>query len=120
MHIIAPGTGSKDDLSTTQWCNINGFLARLTSFSSSIPLFDFSLYAIWTLRSAFESTNDVPAAEKDAAKVWFLYAEDTIDRLSREEKTFDGKIAKAGDKFKDRDWRGFNAQRMEIWQAALK
>lgn len=118
--VPAPGSGSKNDFSPGQWCNLNAFLARLTALSQSIPAFDFSLYAIWTLRSALEGTEKAPSVDEDAAKVWLTYAKDIIERLSQEEKTFDGKMAKGGDKYKDRDWRGFNAQRLEIWQAALQ
>jgi hypothetical protein len=78
------------------------------------------LYAIWTLRSAFEGTDKASPADEDTAKVWLTYAKDIIVRLSREEKTFDGKMARGGDKYKDKDWRGFNTQRLEIWQAALQ
>jgi len=116
----APGNGCKNDFSAEQWCNLNAFAARLTAVSQSIPVLDFSLYAIWTLRSAFEGTDEPSSADVDAAKVWFLYARDTIKRLGREEKIFDGKKAKGGDKYKDKEWRGFNPQRLEVWEAALR
>ncbi|TVY53513.1 hypothetical protein LCER1_G003426 [Lachnellula cervina] len=116
----APGSGCRNDLSAEQWCNLNAFAARLTSVSQSIPAFDFSLYAIWTLRSAFEGTDEPSLTDADAGKVWFLYAKDTIGRLSGEEKIFDGKKAKSGDKYEDKEWRGFSPERLEVWEAALR
>ncbi|TVY92557.1 hypothetical protein LAWI1_G001620 [Lachnellula willkommii] len=89
-----------------------------------MPLFGPSMREtwnmVWTLRSAFEGTEGPSSTDVDAAKVWFLYAKDMIERLSREEKTFDGKKAKGGEKYKDKEWRGFNPQRLEVWEAALR
>ncbi|CAG8954380.1 hypothetical protein HYFRA_00006006 [Hymenoscyphus fraxineus] len=119
----APGTGDKNELPAEQWSNLNAFLARLTSHSPSIPAFDFSLYAIWQLRSAFEDESGGSEADVDAAKLWFVYAKGLIEKLSKEGKSFDGnnnKIARGGDKYRDREWKGFNLERLEIWQNALK
>jgi hypothetical protein len=113
---IEPSTDNKNAFSEEQWTNLNAFVARLTALSSSIPAFDFSLYAIWTMRTAFEG-DEIPESHVEAAKVWFLYAEETMERLSREEKTFDGKVAVGGDRFKDKEWRGFSAERLEVWRA---
>jgi hypothetical protein len=99
---------------------LNAFVARLTSLSSSIRAFDFSLYAIWTLRTALEGTSIAQPADVDAAKVWFLYAKDTLETMSGEEKTFEGKIARPGDKYKEKGWRGFNAERLRIWQTVSR
>jgi hypothetical protein len=119
MH-TAPGTGNSNDFDDGQWCNINAFLARLTALLPAVPQFDYSLYALWTLRSACEGVGEAASADVDAARLWFVYARDVIETLSHGEKAFEGKIAVAGDKFVDRDWRGFNDQRLEIWRAALE
>jgi hypothetical protein len=100
--------------------NINAFVARLTSLSHSVRAFDFSLYAIWTLRAASEEINDAQPEGLDAAKAWFSYANETLERLSKEEKEFDGKIGRPGDKYKEKEWRGFNGERLEIWKIALQ
>ncbi|KAL5326835.1 hypothetical protein ACEPPN_004524 [Leptodophora sp. 'Broadleaf-Isolate-01'] len=113
----APGSGSKDDFSATEWANLNAFVARLTALSVSIPAFDFSLYAIWTMRSAFEG-NESNAAVVDAAKMWFLYAREFIEQSSREGKSFDGPIARAGVKYADKEWKGFCDERLDVWKAA--
>ncbi|OBT40170.1 hypothetical protein VE00_08809 [Pseudogymnoascus sp. WSF 3629] len=115
----APGTGSANDFSASQWKNINGFLARLTSLSSSTPAFDFSMFGLWTLRSASEANEPSPA-DVDAGKVWFEYAEDVLTKLSKEEKSFPAKVGAGGGSYADKEWTGFNPQRLEVWQAALR
>ncbi|EPE33956.1 hypothetical protein GLAREA_06969 [Glarea lozoyensis ATCC 20868] len=115
----APGTNSNNDLSASQWQNINAFLARLTALSSSIPAFDFSLYAIWTLRSAFEN-EESKEVDRRAGEMWFLYAGEVIERLSREGKVFDGKIAREGGEFEGKGWRGFNRERLEVWKEGVR
>lgn len=120
MGIPAPGTGSKDDFSEDQWTNLNAFIARLTSLSSSVPAFDFSLYAIWTLRAALEGTDVATPRQLLAAKAWFLYASQRIEQLSKEGKEFNGKIASAGGKYKTKAWKGFNAERLNIWQSTIQ
>ncbi|KAL5348751.1 hypothetical protein ACLOAV_006171 [Pseudogymnoascus australis] len=87
----APGTGSANDFSGSQWRNINAFLARLTSLSPSTPAFDFSMFGLWTLRSAFEGTGEASPADMDAAKVWLEYAGDVLVKLSNEGKSFPAK-----------------------------
>lgn len=93
-------------------------MARITSLSASVPAFDFSLYAIWVLRPAFEETEPKPS-DIDAAKMWFLYAEDIIEDLSRQERQFDGRMARPGGKYEYKGWVGFNPERLKIWQTAL-
>ncbi|KFY21738.1 hypothetical protein V493_07159 [Pseudogymnoascus sp. VKM F-4281 (FW-2241)] len=116
----APSTGSADDFSASQWRNINAFLARLTSLSPSTPAFDFSMFGLWTLRSAFEGTNEPSPADVDAANVWFEYAEDVLTKLSKEGKSFPAKVGAGGGSYADKEWTGFNPQRLEVWQAALR
>ncbi|ELR05939.1 hypothetical protein VC83_01565 [Pseudogymnoascus destructans] len=115
----APGTGSADDFSASQWQNINGFLARLTSLSPSTPAFDFSMFGLWTLRSAFEA-NEASLADVDAAKVWFKYAEEVLTKLSNEGKSFHAKVGASGGSYADKEWTGFNHQRLGVWQAARR
>ncbi len=99
--------------------NLNAFVARLTALSPSIPALDFSLYAIWTMRSAFED-NEPTVATVEAAKVWFKYSEDTIERLSHEEKKFQGPVARGGDKYRENKWSGFSDERLTLWREPLR
>lgn len=116
----APGSDSNSEFSPDQWTNINAFVARLTAISPSKSVLDFSLYAIWTLRLTLEETEDVEIKDLSSARVWFLYAKDVLEKLSKDLKTFDGNMAKPGYKFKEKDWRGFTLERLEIWRAALQ
>lgn len=75
---------------------------------------------MWSLRSALECPNDASPADLDAAKAWFIYGEDIIRKLSNEKKSFTGKMGIGGGDFADKEWTGFNPQRLEIWQAALQ
>ncbi|OBT97215.1 hypothetical protein VE01_04624 [Pseudogymnoascus verrucosus] len=115
-----PSTGSANDFSASQWRNINAFLARLTSLSQSTPTFDFSMFGLWTLRSAFEGTGEASSADVDAAKVWFEYAEDVLTKLSNEGKSFPAKVGAGGGSYADKGWTGFNPDRLKVWQAALQ
>jgi hypothetical protein len=83
-------------------------------------VFDFSLYAVWTLRTATEGANDSKLEHIEAAKVWFSYANESSESFSKEEKTFDGEMAKPGDKYKGKNWRGFTTERLRIWHTALQ
>ena len=77
-------------------------VVKIVCLSSNIPVFDFSLYAIWTMRTAFE-INDARELDVDAARARFLYDGDIIERLNLEGKSFDGKVAVGGGKYKDRE-----------------
>ncbi|OBT69217.1 hypothetical protein VE03_01861 [Pseudogymnoascus sp. 23342-1-I1] len=99
----SPDTNSANDFSASQWRNINAFLARLTSLSPSTPVFDFSMFGLWTLRSAFEEIGEATRADVDAAKVWFEYAEDVLVKLSNEGKSFPAKVGASGSSYADKD-----------------
>ncbi|KFY23019.1 hypothetical protein V493_06157 [Pseudogymnoascus sp. VKM F-4281 (FW-2241)] len=111
--------GFNTDYSASQWHNLNAFIARLTSLSPSTPEFDFSLFGLWTLKSAFEGTNEGSPADADAAKLWFMYAEDVLTNMSNEGKSFPNKLGAGGTNFADKDWTGFNTERIEVWKSAL-
>ncbi|KAH8593783.1 hypothetical protein B0O99DRAFT_595895 [Bisporella sp. PMI_857] len=111
-------SGSKSDFPADQWVNLNSFIAQLTALSSSSPPFDFSLYAIWALRAAAEQ--EAPQkADVDAGKLWLSNARELIEKLGAEEKKFDGALARPGEKYKEKKWAGFTAERLEIWKEAL-
>lgn len=74
-----------------------------------------SLYAIWTVRSALEEQQQPSDVTLAAAAVWFVTAAPALRDLSREEKTFDGKVAKTGPLFKGEEWKGFTKGRWRSW-----
>jgi hypothetical protein len=101
-----------------QWGNANAFAARVTAtasaFDSSDPL-DFSLYAIWALRAALEDKDDVPAATVYAAAMWILYAGEVLRKQSKDKRSFEGKVAQAGNKYPNKEWNGFEMDRWRSW-----
>lgn len=122
-------TDSSHHHARSAWINLNAFAATLvaTTHSRNISLApdnDFSLYAIWTIRMALEDHDDQEKkADKtslEAAAAWFAYAAPTLWSLSREGKEFQGKIAKQGQAMQGKEWRGFNQERWEHWEARLK
>lgn len=102
-----------------KWTNVNAFLAKLTqaslSGSETVAAGDFSLYAIWMLREGLEEegAGDV---EIEVAGVWIQEAAEAIWGLCRENKTFEGKRARAGAKVDGKEWRGFCEERWGVWR----
>ena len=66
------GFGPSDYMTVQQWTNLNAFVARLTAAG----VCDFSLYAIWSMRSTVET--EATASELDillpASAMWIEYA----------------------------------------------
>ncbi|WPH04972.1 Hypothetical protein R9X50_00787000 [Acrodontium crateriforme] len=109
-----------DPETKTQWLNLNAWTATLmtSQHTNSVREPDVSNLGLWTIRAALES--DQPSnLELAAAAVWFVYASPAIWGLSLQEKTFEGKMAKPGPRFRDRVWRGFSRERWESWLERL-
>lgn len=100
----------------TMWLNLNAWTATLVASvqaqGKSIP--DFSLYGIWTIRMALEEGSPSNIALQ-AAATWFSYASSSLYQMSLSGKQFDGKVAKPGWIFKDREWRGYSQNRWASW-----
>lgn len=117
------------NLSPSQWRNVNAFAARLTASSYKPGPRDFALYGIWTMRSALETPE---AADKkydaitqqslEAASMWMLYCAETLLRQSTSHggRAFDGRKARAGDGYRDKDWKGLNTERWILWKETLQ
>ncbi|WYZ43993.1 hypothetical protein EsH8_VII_000429 [Colletotrichum jinshuiense] len=107
------------------WDNLSAFAAQLTAradLNDPQDPFDFSLYGLWTLRTAFEEEHpadaDTAAAVRQAY-LWIIYSGDALQKLSAKDREFDGKTAKAGGKFGDREWKGLNDERWGVWADAF-
>ncbi|KAI5236193.1 hypothetical protein E4T42_09529 [Aureobasidium subglaciale] len=128
-----PDDKEVDTQTRDTWINVNAFVARLTAAAVNehggerpgYNALDFSLYGIWSLRSAFEEElSNLPGkttvdASLGAAAVWILYAGPTLKGLSDSEKSFSGKVAKPGFNCKDKEWRGFAKERWQLWAKEL-
>ncbi|SPN99074.1 uncharacterized protein DNG_02113 [Cephalotrichum gorgonifer] len=103
--------------------NKSAFLARLTATSTPDDPFDFSLYALWALRCAFEE--DCPpghcndAAIRNAA-VWIKYSGKALRKFVVENREFEGRVAIPGPKFSDKSWKGFTQERWNVWKAGFQ
>lgn len=101
----------------TIWINLNAWTASLVASvhakGQKVP--DFSLYGIWTIRTGLEGEGDAPLVALAAAAAWFAYAAPTIYQLCMESKTFEGKLARSGSMFREREWRGFSQSRWATW-----
>jgi hypothetical protein len=81
--------------------------------------FNYSLFALWSLRAALE---DKPSEAVNnafaitAASIWIRYAGAVLRKLSAEGRTLDGNMGAPGGKFADRDWKGFNEERWTAWK----
>ncbi|KAF2841074.1 hypothetical protein M501DRAFT_930869 [Patellaria atrata CBS 101060] len=113
-----------EEYTNDAFVNLNAFAARLTSHPPFPPVraLDFSLYAIWKIREVLEAperSQPTPRAVEEA-NVWFIYAAEVLWKLSKDEKTFDGRMARPGEGFKERDWTGFSVERWRIWSQRLE
>lgn len=103
--------------------NKTAFLARLTALSKEKDPFDFSLYALWALREAFEEEcppgYNAEAAVRNAA-VWIEYAGRTLGKLAGENREFKDRLAVPGKKYADKPWRGFTDERWNVWRAGFE
>ncbi len=105
-----------------QWENKTAFFAGLTALGSSKV--DYSLYALWSFRDAFETPEDQRprTAAVRAASLWFIYAADTLWSNAKNERVFEGRSGAAGDKpeLHAKDWTGFNLERWALWSSGLE
>lgn len=114
--------------------NQTAFLARLTMRADTKQAdtrhpFDYSMYALWSMRDAFEEaspdghTQDKTPAIKNAA-VWLRYAGECLRDLSSASRDLPERTGIAGDLHSDKDWKGFRQDRWVVWkngfEAALR
>ncbi|KAK2063358.1 hypothetical protein LY76DRAFT_503918 [Colletotrichum caudatum] len=116
-------SASKDEKAA--WDNLSVFAAQLTAradLNNPQDPFDFSLYALWALRTAFEEEHpagaDVAAAVRQAY-LWINYSGDALQKLSAKSRDFDAKSGKPGANFADREWKGLNDERWNAWAEAF-
>ncbi|KAH6681570.1 hypothetical protein B0J14DRAFT_576665 [Halenospora varia] len=127
---------SPDAEEATCYENKSAFLAQLTaSPANSVPdpenspgPFDFSLYALWACREAFEFSSEPRAPTVTSLQAvchWFIYAADRLWANVQMKRDFRHKPSKSnpaeeGDAYKKKGWVGFNRERWELWVQGLK
>ncbi|KAH6961990.1 hypothetical protein BKA56DRAFT_636981 [Ilyonectria sp. MPI-CAGE-AT-0026] len=121
------GANARERLDTARekspaaFVNLNAFFARTTAADVD----DFSLFAVWIFREALEDPekdeiSKVTSPELlESVSVWLLYAAEPLAKMSREQKQFDGKMAKPGNSlamFNDSPgWKGLCQERWKTW-----
>ena len=114
-------TDASEQIQKDQWINLNAFTATLISslHSSAIDRPDYSLFGIWTIRTALEDQEQPDDAAVEAAAVWLMYTASAMWDFSQQSKSFDGKVAAPGSLFKDQNWTGFSESRWNAWLQRL-
>ncbi|KAL8411238.1 hypothetical protein RB596_000761 [Gaeumannomyces avenae] len=106
--------------------NQTAFLARLTLRADVERVdkrhpFDYSMYALWSMRDAFEEPSpnqqaqDKTPAIKNAA-VWLRYAGARLRDLSMAGSNLPDRTGVAGDLHSDKNWKGFQQDRWAVWK----
>lgn len=85
--------------------------------------FDFTLYGLWAMRTAFEETHeegvDPTPAVKQAA-FWIRYGGPQLRKLCVEGRELDANLGVSQGKYEGRGWRGFNEERWGVWKDEFK
>jgi hypothetical protein len=114
------------------------FLAQLTNLPENNMLdpevnpgpYDFSVYALWDLRDAFEKAANIEATSITllcAASLWIIYCADRLWSNVQAKRSFVHKgsgtnSAEAGEQYLKykKEWTGFNAERWKVWINGLE
>ncbi|KAH8891831.1 hypothetical protein GQ53DRAFT_746313 [Thozetella sp. PMI_491] len=111
---------SQEDLE--RWENQSAFLAQLTGLveAGQDSRADFSLFALWAFRTAFETATDRPSvAAVRLASQWLIYAGDKLFQNAKQEKSFPQRSGAEGDRLGAKGWTGFNLERWTVWKDGL-
>jgi hypothetical protein len=111
----------------TSYENQNAFLAQLLATSSvstgshEFEAPDFSLFALWVLRDAFEKegnkSNDLAIR---SACWWLVFAAEKLWFNAVNKRDMPDGTGVGGDLYEKKGWEGFNRERWEIWREGLR
>lgn len=120
-YLSPAASDNSEQQAKNQWVNINAFTSTLVAslHSSAVDRPDYSLFCIWTIRTALEDQNEPSDVAVAAAAVWLMCAAPALWDYSHQSKSFDGKVARPGPLFKDQDWIGFSEARWSSWRQRL-
>jgi hypothetical protein len=110
----------------TQWENLTGFLARLTGLSdieNGGDSLNFSNFALWAMRDAFEEEhsegeNVLPSLK--LANLWITHSGEKLWKLAAKDHKFSERLGIAGAKFSESGWKGFNTDRWAAWRKGFE
>ncbi|TGO32949.1 hypothetical protein BHYA_0277g00090 [Botrytis hyacinthi] len=122
-----PYSSTLTDREKTWYENKNAFLAQLLATSKvSIgvhefePL-DFSLFALWVFRDAFENKggNSKDLAIRVACW-WLIFAAEKLRLHVVNEKSMPDRTGAGGDLYEKKGWIGYSRDRWDIWREGLR
>ncbi|TGO13654.1 hypothetical protein BTUL_0065g00100 [Botrytis tulipae] len=115
------------DREKTSYENKNAFLAQLLATSkvsigvNEFEPLDFSLFALWVFRDAFENEE---GKSKDlvirVACWWLVFAAEKLRLNVVNEKIMPGRTGAGGDLYEKKGWIGYSRERWDIWREGLR
>ncbi|TGO62894.1 hypothetical protein BOTNAR_0107g00180 [Botryotinia narcissicola] len=115
------------DREKTSYENKNAFLAQLLATSrvrigvNEFEPLDFSLFALWVFRDAFENKE---GKNKDLAiRVacwWLVFAAEKLRLNVVNEKSMPDRTGAGGDLYEKKGWIGYSRERWDIWREGLR
>ena len=116
-NAVTAATANSDEKHKERWVNLNAWVASLVAslHTGHQKEPDYSLFCIWTVRTALEQEGEVTNIAIKAAAVWFMYGAAAIWDLTTRQKSFDGEVAKPGSVEKGKSWTGFSEERWTAW-----
>lgn len=115
------------DREKTSYENKNAFLAQLLSTSKvgigvhEFEPLDFSLFALWVFRDAFENkegkNKNLPIR---VACWWLVFAAEKLWLNVVNEKSMSGRTGAGGDLYEKKGWIGYSRARWHIWREGLR
>ncbi|KAK0619577.1 hypothetical protein B0T14DRAFT_479830 [Immersiella caudata] len=101
----------------------SAFLASLTFQSSDLndlmDPFNFSMFGLWALRTAFEDTLPHDVTNTQAAELavpWIACSGESLLKLSQENANLPANVGAGGERFRSKGWKGFNPERWAVWR----
>ncbi|KAM7219451.1 Protein of unknown function (DUF3632) domain containing protein [Rhypophila decipiens] len=117
-------TASQSD--RQKWTNYTAFLAKLTAISlpdkEGNDALDFSTFALWSLREAFEtsSSEEADSTAVKLASLWIKHAGKELKVATEKEVSLPQAQGRGGGEFGERGWTGFNDERWAVWKGGFR
>ncbi|KAM7183256.1 Protein of unknown function (DUF3632) domain containing protein [Rhypophila sp. PSN 637] len=118
-------TASQSD--RQKWTNYTAFLAKLTAVSLSNKeegndALDFSTFALWSLREAFETSGseEANATAGKLASLWIKHAGKELRVATENGVSLLQAQGCGGGEFGERGWTGFNEDRWAVWKGGFR
>ncbi|KAF7917606.1 hypothetical protein EAE99_009272 [Botrytis elliptica] len=115
------------DREKTSYENKNAFLAQLLAISevsigvNEFEPLDFSLFALWVFRDAFENKGEKSKDLKMRVACWWLvFAAEKLRLNVVNEKSMPDRTGAGGDLYEKKGWVGYSRERWDIWRECLR